>query len=121
MTFDPTKPVQTRDGRKARVLATDIRAARAIVAAVELNDEEIVQCFNRDGRILNSWTEHSDDLINAPEKRTEMWWFNFYLNRGPHLHRTKPVADSFAVDDRIACKQFSLEYTVGEGLEEASE
>jgi len=32
MSFDPTKPVQTRDGRKARILYTDIKSGYPIVA-----------------------------------------------------------------------------------------
>lgn len=32
--FDPTKPVQTRDGRKARIICTDAKGVLPIIALV---------------------------------------------------------------------------------------
>lgn len=68
--FDPTKPVQTRDGRKVRILCTDRRGRRPIVGLIEENDgAECLNTFNEDGRCGECSTP-SNDLVNIPERRT---------------------------------------------------
>lgn len=65
--FDPSKPVQTRDGHAARIICTDRKGDRPIVALVDHDDCEFVICKNVDGTSL-----HCDsDLINIPERYTE--------------------------------------------------
>lgn len=69
MTFDPTKPVMTRDGRKARILAADVLGEDPIVAAIELtSDKEIVREFGPSGRYAES-KESPLDLVNIPERK----------------------------------------------------
>ncbi len=70
MTFDPTKPVQTRDGRKARIICTDLRHPwySMAVAIADENGLETISCYSKSGR----WDERYDDensLVNIPEKR----------------------------------------------------
>ncbi len=74
MTFDPTKPVQTRDGRKARIICVDAAGKRPIAALITCIDtgEEDPEVFFSDGRYCG----HDDgesriDLINVPEEETE--------------------------------------------------
>lgn len=77
---DLTKPVQTRDGRMARVLATDLLGADSggpgyegsydtvVVAVTQENGRETVYTYQPNGRY---WTGSSDidlDLVNVPEK-----------------------------------------------------
>jgi hypothetical protein len=78
MTFDPTKPVQTRDGRKARIICTDMVDERYPIVALitEETDREFPVSFTADGRILDSAREHDNDLVNIPEKREG--WINVY-------------------------------------------
>ncbi len=87
--FDPTKPVQTRDGRKARILCTDFKDVWPIVAAVTTNtDIEVIRYYREGGLVARNCGPMSamsaltdslldpDDLINIPE-RTSLW-FNLY-------------------------------------------
>ena len=69
MTFDPTKPVQTRDGRKARILCTDAKGGQPIVALVTTfdNEAEHVVRFRSDGGCYSRGADPVHDLINVPE------------------------------------------------------
>lgn len=73
MTFDPSKPVQTRDGRKARIICTDarLRDGRTIAALVDMGDHESGWQFLPSGQ-HDADREDSIDLINIPVKR-EGW------------------------------------------------
>lgn len=64
MTFDVTKPVQTRDGRKARIICTNKKGSFPIVAIIEAGDSEGVLAFNEHGE------RSCDDiaLVNVPVK-----------------------------------------------------
>ena len=65
--LDLTKPVQTRDGRPARILATDVSSPQGlcVVIAVPSGGHEILGRRYPDGRI-NSVVTTDDDLINVP-------------------------------------------------------
>lgn len=70
--FDPTKPVETRDGRKARILCTDRidDCGRSLVALVLSENEgyEIVYRFGLDGQYDHS-RQLGIDLVNIPVVR----------------------------------------------------
>lgn len=74
--FDLTKPVQTRDGRKARILATDFKCVtrRSIVAAItSVSGEEVLFLRYPDGRISSVEGETAGgDLVNVPEVTTRI-------------------------------------------------
>lgn len=67
-TFDPTKPVQTRDGRPARIICTNMKGgAETIVSLVTgQRGKETPYTHYTDGRYLDSGTD-SDDLVNVPD------------------------------------------------------
>jgi hypothetical protein len=69
-TFDPNKPVQTRNGRKARILCTDLKSCsnEPIVAIIDIGEgyEEVMR-FKADGRFLQRGVSNID-LINIPDK-----------------------------------------------------
>lgn len=72
--FDPTKPVQTRDGRKARIIATDAKLTdgRSIIALVErTNGGEMARYVYEDGSWFGSYVTDPSDLINVPEETVE--------------------------------------------------
>jgi hypothetical protein len=84
MAFDPTKPVQTHGGRKARILCTDRNSTYNIVALIE---EFQIESFDKDGK----WVGGSDEkycLINIPERKTS--WLNLYITAS---HPSRSVAD----------------------------
>lgn len=104
--FDPTKPVQTRDGRKARILITDLQNQTPIVAAITSEcDVENAYHYGIKGNFCDMDIEHRYDLVNIPQKR----WVS--LNRTTDLkkvyvgglYKTKQDADSWASETRIAC------------------
>lgn len=73
MTFDPTKPVQTRDGCKARVICTDRRSLRYPIVAVvdEGGDSEEIRSYTADGRQFDAASgKRGSDLINVPETKS---------------------------------------------------
>lgn len=78
-TFDPTKPVQTRDGRKARIVAilANPTASYPIICVItEKDGSEEMESFTLNGRASMHRSETHEDLINVPETVTR------YLNLG---------------------------------------
>lgn len=72
--FDPKKPVQTRDGRPARILCTD-RIGNQPIVALLINDSGSEYTVYRK---LNGTREDgeesllgNDDLINVPERKSK--------------------------------------------------
>lgn len=81
--FDPTKPVQTRDGRKARIICSDRAGPSGNYPIVALfGDSESLETYTADGRSHSEQT-NARDLVNVPE-RTERF-VNVY----------RPVNDGF--------------------------
>lgn len=78
MTFDPTKPVQTRDGRPTRILCTDRKHPDyPIVALVTWeNGQETTQTFRADGSFLGCAHDPAHDLVNVHERVSR--WMNAY-------------------------------------------
>ncbi|WJY17649.1 hypothetical protein QQS45_08305 [Alteriqipengyuania flavescens] len=69
-TFDPTKPVQTRDGRKARILSTEGPGEKPLVVALQRTDRagEVLVSRYADGHVSRAGREMPHDLINVPER-----------------------------------------------------
>ena len=72
--LDPHNPlatkVQTRDGRKARIICTDANCARPIVALITtVVGVEEVRTHILSGRYFND-VESPSDLINVPETKS---------------------------------------------------
>lgn len=122
MKFDPTKPVQTRDGRKARIICTDMRAcnsAYSIIALVTEEDgNEIPYHLMTDGRRSAQHNFLSNnDLVNTPETFERTIWVNISKIDGhSSSHATRKLADLAAWGDRIACVQVTIRGNVGDGL-----
>jgi hypothetical protein len=69
MSFDPTKPVQTRDGCKARIICTDVIGKYPIIALITNKDGiyETSHSFTAEGKIYLNET-HPFDLVNIPKR-----------------------------------------------------
>jgi hypothetical protein len=77
MTFDPQKPVMTRDGRKARIICTDASGAKTIIALIkDSGGDEIPMRYYSDGRYFYDEQQSSSCLINVSE--TKSYWANVY-------------------------------------------
>ena len=115
--FDPTKPVQLRDGTPARVICVDRRGQYPIVA-VSGGDDRITT--HRSGGEQSFGLMGPRDLINIPPatRKVEVWvnWYNKSGNpRG--VYTIKNAADAAAAAwPCIARKHFTLTLVEGEGL-----
>lgn len=94
--FDSSKPVQTRNGKKARIIATDCKNGNnPILALIEDVDGIERPLFYRETGILYSNSENKLDLVNVPETRVR--WLcimkdrNGYYSSGP-LYPTEEYA-----------------------------
>ena len=85
------KPVQTRDGRKARIICFDMKGGEfPIVALVQTGGEEGVFHYTLEGNYYRTSTTQSD-LVMVPVKKTG--WINIYpFNCGEFIYNTKERA-----------------------------
>jgi hypothetical protein len=89
MTLDVNRPVMTRDGRKARIIATDAKGGDfPIIALVECTGGESTEGYKADGSYLVERREHGLDLINVPERRTYERRVSFYAEDLLQLDRS---------------------------------
>ena len=65
--LDLTKPVQTRDGRPVRILATDLRSEYPVTGIISHPGYDEVETWTLDGAFVSS-DEHPDDLVNVPDE-----------------------------------------------------
>lgn len=101
--LDLTRPVQTRDGKKARVICSDRKnsADYPVVALIE-EDEELINCYTRDGKFFHgvNVVQHGLDLVNVPE-----------------LDPTKPVQARNGIKARIVSTKLEKPFCLGVILE----
>jgi hypothetical protein len=69
--LDLTRPLQTRDGRKARLLATDLKGPFPLLAALDYGSHEGFRIYYSDGRLSSMHTSEYD-LINVPELHPDL-------------------------------------------------
>ena len=121
--IDWTKPVQTRDGRKVRVLCTDAPGDFPVVGIVEAGDIDgaYVSSWRKNGRLSltdDECYQYTHDLSNVPEPPvTIKRWVNIYDDHSYNrIHATKRSADENAWSARLACVEVEITYRPGEGL-----
>lgn len=121
------KPVQTRDGRAARIICTNRKTSGtqmpvlALVTTHHLGSvSEYIEFFTEEGTTHRDGSVSKLDLINIPVKRKG--WVNVYPWGEKNFtiaeaHKTKTSANRAAVvAKRIAC--IPIEFEEGEGLDE---
>ena len=110
--IDFSKPVQTRDGRKVRILCTDMKGdmGDTVVGIIAEGDSEEVLTWKTDGVYNRAGDETSCDLINVPE--TRVVWVNMYAHDLSTSYPSKVHADRHGAPNREAC--IRVEYTVGQ-------
>lgn len=115
--FDPTKPVQTRDGRQAQILRTDLKNNEYPIAALitQPDGEEYVSTHFSNGRWVSDTIENENDLVNVPAKVRVDIFINVYPFGALGFHGIRASADQWG-DGRIACLHLNQEITEGEGL-----
>ncbi len=103
-------PIQTRDGRPAKFIAHVPEAGKASWTVISLI-HGCIHTSQEDG-LYGDDSEHAADLFMAPVKQTR--WLNLYSNGESSHYPAKSIADSCALERRLACIQ--IEFTAGEGL-----
>lgn len=85
MTIDWSKPVQTRDGRKVRILCMNAKTIdnRPVCVLYDNDGSECAALYTREGKIPGFSSDM--DLVNVPEER----WVNLYhpLRDGPQTNQ----------------------------------
>lgn len=101
--LDPTKPLQTRDGRKVSLITTEGRGDYPLVGYV--GEEDTPTSWTKEGEWRKRGGNFPIDLINIPED--VYVWINVYkdkagkLNRGG-VHGSRKSADAMQDDGRIS-------------------
>ena len=75
---NPSQKVITRDGRKARILCTDMKNEQLVLALVTEGDREDIHFYYQNGVWCNDFPEDNLDLFFAPIKREG--YINIYCN-----------------------------------------
>ena len=73
---NPSQKVMTRDGRKARILCTDMKNKQPVLALVTEGDREDIHFYYQNGVWCNDFPENRLDLFFSPIKREG--WINVY-------------------------------------------
>lgn len=121
--FDPTKPVQTRDGRKARIICTNIKGMFPIAAVVAVGDKsEGVEQWCANGRKAFSSTEYNSnptDLINIPVKHKLTGYLDVHIRSSGEMfaewHQHSLTCSTNAIS-RIDLSKLNIEFEEGEGI-----
>lgn len=93
MSFDITKPVQTRSGKKAKIICTNLKNMGFPIAAIVENSSgyEFVNHYTKEGKLTTSNTDCEWDIINVPVEIKR--YKNVYANS----------SSSYEYDDLAAC------------------
>ena len=89
MSIDFTKPLQTCNGMKLRLLCTDAAGHYPIVCLRE--DDKIELSFTLNGRYYEDLEDHPNNLMNVPEQVTVDRWMNVYPESA-FVYNTKELA-----------------------------
>lgn len=121
--LDWTKPIQTRDGKKARLVCSDLRSLQPYIVAIEttmVDKPEYIGQHSSDGRYSEDNMECGRDIINVPEvpkpkKRIQLeYWVNLYkggdgLYYVERLFASSDAADSSGYSHRIKCVRIVID------------
>ena len=100
MSFDPTKPVQRRDGRPACIIHTDAKGPYPIIALVEKTEGmETPVGYTKGGKSYHTCFPSYEDLVNVPHSE----FVNIYpYDVGDRRYKTRGQADTEAGPGRVA-------------------
>lgn len=97
--FDPTKPVQTRSGHKARIICTDRASKNRPIVALVTNSSgyEVMEAYTAEGRSLALGGNALRDLVNVPLQYEG--WVNLFRDASgkPFVDETVYATESEAI------------------------
>ena len=73
---NPSQKVMTRDGRKARILCTDMKNEQPILALITEGNREDIRFYSQNGVWCNDFPNYKLDLVFAPIKKEG--WINIF-------------------------------------------
>jgi len=107
MQIEAGKTYRTRNGSKARILATDINNAHYPVCAAvtEVFGNESVRIYPADGRYFSICGESTFDLVSEWREPVKVsGWVNVYAgDRTSSIWDVRAEADAHAFEGRLAC------------------
>lgn len=120
-TFNPSKPVQTRDGLPVRIICSNVFNPNYPIAALVRSPDgtEKLETYTADGAFRHDQgcTKHPRDLVNPPFKITMNLFVNCYPGNVFSVYNTRADADKAAIPNgRIACLAIVANGEEGEGL-----
>ena len=71
---NPSQKVMTRDGRKVRILCTDMKNEQPLLALITEGNRENIHFYSQNGIWCNDFSNHKLDLVFAPIKKKG--WIN---------------------------------------------
>ena len=109
------KQYKTRDGREARIYATDGAGEYSVHGALKSSEGWIYTTWGSQGHIVDPSRETLEDLIEAKPRMKFERWLMFERDGGYSLWLDKPSKSSSV--DAFAIKHISFEVEEGEGLD----
>lgn len=73
---NPSQKVITRDGRKVRILCTDMKNKQPVLALITKENREDIHFYYQNGVWCNDFPNHKLDLVFAPIKKKG--WINIF-------------------------------------------
>ena len=73
---NPSQKVMTRDGRKVRIVCTDMKNKQPVLALVTEGNREDIRFYSQNGVWCNDFPNHKLDLVFAPIKKKG--WINIF-------------------------------------------
>lgn len=121
--LDLNKPVQTRDGRPARIIATDLLGLYPVAAAImSRNPEtptEYTESFTRLGEAAHDMPSDLDLVNVPPAKKVYERWINIYPNGDDYSYFSAEVAARRALGTKTKPTTIHIKHEYIEGENEA--
>jgi len=117
------KEYVTRDGREARVYATDAGNEFPVHGAILTEGDWVMTNWTTEGYMWEFCREDEHDLIEKKDKFRFVRWVNVYPESISAPYISKEEADLSSREfrnDRVSCVKVIIEGEIGEGLEEGS-
>lgn len=95
MSVDWTKPIQTRDGRKAELLCKDLLGDFSHAVKVKCKEGNMIGCYKPNG---NRFQHESDyDIINVPPQKVKREGWIVFFNHNKLVWDTLFESESAAI------------------------
>lgn len=73
---NPSQKVMTRDGRKVRIVCTDMKNKQPVLALITEGNREDIHFYSQNGVWCNDFPNHKLDLVFVPAKKKG--WINIF-------------------------------------------